>query len=70
MSDERPFEPRVVYVTTTFLGALELAWLFLVGLLVWAHRDRLSALKAKLVERLARRPTAPDPTTATEAPPF
>ncbi|MBX3226692.1 MAG: hypothetical protein KIT84_39275 [Labilithrix sp.] len=70
VSNERPFEPRVVYVTTSFVGFLHAAWLVLVGLLVWAHKDRLAALKAKIAERLTRRPTPPDPTTAPEAPPF
>lgn len=70
VSNERPFEPRVVYVTTSFLTSLQIAWLFLVGLLVWAHKDRLQVLKTKLVERLSRRSAPPDPTTAPETPPF
>jgi hypothetical protein len=84
VSQERPFVPRIVYVTSTFIGFLHLAWLGLVGLLVLAHKDKLALLKAKIVERLARRPeaTEPDPvvsvtstTTASaepavEGPPF
>ena len=70
VSDERPFEPRVFYVTSTLLNALQLVWLVLLGLLVWAHKDKLLVLKGKIAERLTRRPAAPDPTTATEAPPF
>ncbi len=70
VTNERPFVPRIVYVTSSLIGVLHLVWLALVGLLVWAHRDRLITLKAKIVERLRRRPTAPDPTTATEEAPF
>ena len=70
VSSERPFVPRIVYVTSTFIAGLHALWLAFVALLVWAHRERLLALKAKVVERLRRRPTAPDPTTAAEAPPF
>jgi hypothetical protein len=70
VSSERPFNPRVLYVTSSFLGGLHAVWLALVALLVWAHRDRLAVLKAKIVARLTRRPAIPDPTTAPEAPPF
>jgi hypothetical protein len=70
VSSERPFSPRIVYVTSTFIAGLHAVWLALVALLVWAHRDRLVVLKARIAERLRRRPTAPDPTTAPEAPPF
>jgi hypothetical protein len=71
VSSERPFVPRVVYVTAAFVGVLYAAWLALMGLLVWEHRERLVALKAKIEGRLARRPAlSPDPATATEAPPF
>ena len=61
VSQERPFVPRIVYVTSTLIGFLHLAWLALVGLLVFAHRDKLALVKAKIVERLARRPEAMDP---------
>jgi hypothetical protein len=70
VSNERPFEPRVFYATTTLLGALQVLWLGLVLLLVWSHKDQLVALKAKIADRLTRRPAAPDPTTTAEAPPF
>ncbi|MBX3222825.1 MAG: hypothetical protein KF795_20090 [Labilithrix sp.] len=70
VSSERPFTPRIVYVTNTFIAGLHAVWLALVALLFWAHKDRLLALKAKIAERLTRRPTTPDPTTAPEAPPF
>jgi hypothetical protein len=70
VSSERPFQPRIVYVTSTVIAGLHALWLLLVALLVWAHRDRLVLLKARIVARLSRRPTAPDPTTAPEAPPF
>jgi hypothetical protein len=70
VSSERPFVPRVLYVTSTVIAGLHVVWLGLVALLLWAHRERLLALKAKIVERLTRRPTAPDPTTLPEAPPF
>jgi len=70
VSSERPFVPRVVYVTSTFIAGLHAVWFALVALLVWAHKVRLLALKAKVIERLRRRPTPQDPTTATEAPPF
>lgn len=70
VSNERPFEPRVFYVTSSFLGALHVGWLVLMVLLLWSHKEQLAALKAKLAERLTRRPTPPDPTTAAEAPPF
>jgi hypothetical protein len=70
VSSERPFAPRVVYVTSAFVAGLHGVWLGLVALLLWAHRDRLLALKARIAERLTRRPVAPDPTTAPEAPPF
>lgn len=84
VSQERPFVPRIVYVTSTLIGFLHLVWLGLVGLLVLAHRDKLALVKAKIAERLARRPeaTLPDPVVAPnvqtmpsgeaaiEAPPF
>lgn len=70
VSNERPFVPRVIYVTSTLVTSLHAVWLGLVALLVWAHRERLSALKAKLVERLMRRPKVPDPTTLPESSPF
>lgn len=76
VSQERPFVPRIAYVTSTFVGFLHLLWLGLVGVLVYTHRDRLLALKARIAERLARRPAvAADASAAAlspeaEAPPF
>jgi hypothetical protein len=68
VTPEHPFVPRVVYVTSGTIGFLHLVWLALVALLGWAHRDRLLALKQRLIERITRRPA--DPQTAAEAPPF
>ena len=67
---ERPFVPRIVYVTSTFIGFLHLVWLGLVGLLVFSHRDKLAVLKTKIIERLARRPeaTEPDPVVPVVSP--
>lgn len=75
VSQERPFTPRIVYVTSTLVGFLHLVWLALVGVLVFTHRDKLAALKAKIVERLSRRPEAAADAPAltsseAEAPPF
>lgn len=70
VSNERPFEPRIFYVTNTLVAALHVVWLGLLGLLLWSHKAQLSALKAKVAERLTRRPTPPDPREAAEAPPF
>ena len=71
VSQERPFVPRIVYVTSTLVGILYAVWLALVGLLLWAHRGPLSVLKTRLVDRIRRRPAAaPDPASAVEAPPF
>ena len=70
VSQERPFVPRIVYVTSTFIGFLHLVWLGLVGLLVFSHRDKLALLKTKIIERLARRPeaTEPDPVVPVVSP--
>ena len=71
VSQERPFVPRILYVTSTLLALLYAAWLALVGLLVWAHRTQLAVVKARVLDRIRRRPSpTPDPATATEAPPF
>ena len=59
VSAERPFVPRVVYVTSTLVAVFHVVWLFLVALLVWAHKDQLARVKAHVVARLARRPEAP-----------
>jgi hypothetical protein len=75
VSTERPFVPRILYLTSTTIAALHAVWLVLLGSLFWAHRDPLAVLRTKIVRRLARRPTVrPDPETAAvavpEAPPF
>jgi hypothetical protein len=57
VTQQRPFHPRVLYVTSTLLGVLHVIWLALLAALAWAHKDALAALKAKLVERLTRRPS-------------
>lgn len=68
---ERPFSPRVLYVTSTLLTLLELAWGAVVVALAWAHRGRLAALKQRIAERLTRRPPLPAaPRPTTEIPPF
>lgn len=57
---ERPLVPRVVYVTSSLVAILHVGWLGLLGLLTWAHREKLLALKARVVERLGRRaPVSP-----------
>lgn len=66
VSKERPFTPRVVYVTSTFVGILHLVWLALAGALAWAHREALLELRRRVLERLRRTPVAPN----AEAPPF
>ena len=70
VTKERPFEMRIVYMTQTLVTGLHLAWLFMFGMLGWLHRDRLAGLRARIIERLTRRP---DPTAAPvpdAAPPF
>lgn len=70
VTKERPFAMRIVYVTQDFVTSLHLAWLFMVGLLGWLHRDRLAGLRARIIERLTQ---TPDPTAAPvadAAPPF
>jgi hypothetical protein len=70
VTKERPFAMRIVYVTSSLLTGLQLLWFALFGLLGWHHRDRLAALRARVIDRLTRRP---DPTMAPvpdAAPPF
>lgn len=70
VTKERPFAMRIVYVTQDFVTSLHVAWLFMVGLLGWLHRDRLAGLRARIIERLTQ---TPDPTAAPvadAAPPF
>ncbi len=67
---ERPFVPRVLYVTSSLLALLQVAWLGLVGAVVWAHRERLMQLKQRIVTRLGRRPEPRPVMPPREAPPF
>jgi hypothetical protein len=59
VTQQRPFHPRILYVTSTLVGIMHAAWIALVAALLWSHRDRLAALKAKIIERLTRRPDSP-----------
>lgn len=61
---ERPFRPRVYYVTSWTTGALALAWAALVALLARAHRETLTRWGAALRDRLR----ADDPAPPAEAP--
>jgi hypothetical protein len=70
VTKERPFSMRILYITQNLVTGLHLAWLFMLGMLGWLHRDRLAGLRARFVERLTRRA---DPTVAPipdAAPPF
>jgi hypothetical protein len=70
VTKERPFAMRIVYITQNLVTGLQLAWLFMLAALGWLHRDRLAGLRARIIERLTRRP---DPTVAPVAdatPPF
>ena len=70
VTKERPFAMRILYITSNLVTGLHLAWLFMVGLLGWLHRDRLAGLRSRFIERLTR---TPDPTAAPvvdAAPPF
>ncbi len=67
VTPERPFVPRVVYVTSGTIAFFHIVWLALFALLGWAHRDRLVLLKQRLFDRLMKRP---DPAAEPEAPPF
>ncbi len=56
VSAERPFRPRLVYVTTATLSIIQLAWLGLCGWLVLLHRVALKGLVIRALDRLRRRP--------------
>jgi hypothetical protein len=56
---ERPFAPRLLYVTPTLLALLQLAWAGVVARLVFEHRAALAALLAWLKGRIARRTEPP-----------
>jgi hypothetical protein len=58
VTPERPFRPRVYYLTSWTTGLLELAWAALALLLALAHRVTLTRLAVALRDRL--RPEGPD----------
>jgi hypothetical protein len=60
---ERPFRPRLVYVTAATLSLIELAWVGLCGWLLALHRALIAGWIARIVERLRHRPepSAPAP---------
>ena len=70
VTKDRPFAMRIVYITQNLVTGLELGWLFLVGMLGWLHRDRLAGLRARIIERLTRRPDPTAPPVVDAAPPF
>lgn len=70
ITKERPFAMRIVYVTANLVTGLQLAWLFMVGLLGWLHRDRLAGLRARIIDRLTHRPDPTAAPVADAAPPF
>lgn len=67
---ERPFVPRIFYVTSSLLALLHVAWFGLASAVVWAHRERLAQLKQRIVARLGRRPEPKPIMPPREAPPF
>lgn len=73
VTKERPFEMRILFITQGLVTGLHLVWFVLFGMLGWLHRDLLAGLRARVIERLMRRP---DPTAvpavpvADAAPPF
>ena len=70
VTKERPFEMRIVYLTQGLVTGLNLAWLFMFGMLGWLHRDRLAGLRARIIDRLTRRPDPTATPVADAAPPF
>ena len=61
VTPERPFRPRVVYVTATAVMALGGAWLAAIALLAWAMRGEARELLRRARERLAKPAPAPAP---------
>jgi hypothetical protein len=55
VTSKRPFVPRLVYATPTFFMGLEAAWLGVVAMLAFAHKEGLAKLLARVKERLSRR---------------
>lgn len=70
ITKERPFVMSVLYVTSSLVTGLQLAWLLMVGLLGWLHRDRLAELRARVIDRLTHSPDPAAPPIADAAPPF
>ena len=70
VTKERPFEMRILFITQNLVTGLHLAWLFMFGMLGWLHRDRLAGLRARVIERLTRRPDPTATPVADAAPPF
>lgn len=68
---ERPFVPRIVYVTSTLVAGMHGVWFLLAALLVFEHRSVLLVLKRRIVARLTRpRPTGEAPSDVAALPPF
>jgi len=55
VTSKQPFAPRLIYATPALFVVLELAWLGVVGWLVFAHRLQIAALLSRVKDRLARR---------------
>lgn len=65
VTKERPFAPRLLYVTTTGLLPLLALWLLSLGALAYLHRAKIVAAHAWARHMLAPAPgPAPDPTPA------
>jgi hypothetical protein len=60
VTSKRPFAPRLFYATPTLFAGLEILWLALLGMLVFAHRVGLKGLLVRVRERLSRRADARD----------
>lgn len=56
VSAERPFRPRLVYITTTTLNVIHAAWLVLCAWLLLLHRVPLMGLAQRAIARLRHRP--------------
>jgi hypothetical protein len=56
VSAERPFRPRLVYLTTTTLNVIQVGWLGLCAWLLLLHRVALTGLVTRALERLRKRP--------------
>jgi hypothetical protein len=55
VTSKHAFVPCLLYVTPSLLALLELAWLAVVGFLIFAHRAPIAALSFRVKERLGRR---------------